>query len=533
MTRLRLSFLYCCSILLLIACNLGTEFAVTTIEPTATLPVVQAVSMVTPATAIPTVVRDIRPVATAVPTATLTVTPTVCPQAEPDENTQYTVQAVVDYPQKVVTVLQHIRYGNLTTGDLDSIVLDVEANILSPNFEVLQVQANSQNVSYTLESNRLEIQLPEPLEADCSIILTLNYTLKVPPIEGNIAAYRGFLGHSVRQLNLGHWLPMVATHSDGEWILHEPIFVGEQIVLEQADWVIDLEVQGASDRLQIAAPGMVERRDMTHWRIVHNNSRDLALTIADAVGFEALTAQTPSGVAVEVYRFADSIVNGVDSGAFALDVAVKSLAHYESLFGEYPYPRMVVVQGDFPDGMEFSGLVYVSGSWFYGYEGDPAGFLLIITAHEVAHQWWYARVGNDSANDPWLDEALATYSEYLFIERHFPQLMNWWWSARVAWYNPQGYVDSTVYEFITIREYINAVYLRGAQMLHNLRQNLGDEVFFDLLRRYIEAGDGKVISEDVFWAQLSPDQLNLTQATRDQFLVNPDISFIPNVAPSE
>ena len=53
-------------------------------------------------------------------------------------------------------------------------------------------------------------------------------------------------------------------------------------------------------------------------------------------------------------------------------------------------------------------------------------------------------------------------------------------------------MDSAVYQFNTPREYINAVYLRGAQMLQNLREDIGDEAFFRLLRAYYSAGSGSI-----------------------------------------
>ena len=34
-------------------------------------------------------------------------------------------------------------------------------------------------------------------------------------------------------------------------------------------------------------------------------------------------------------------------------------------------------------------------------------------AHELAHQWWWGIVGNDEFAEPWLDESLATWSQYL------------------------------------------------------------------------------------------------------------------------
>ena len=34
----------------------------------------------------------------------------------------------------------------------------------------------------------------------------------------------------------------------------------------------------------------------------------------------------------------------------------------------------------------------------------------LITAHEIAHQWFYSLVGNNQARDPWLDEGFASYA---------------------------------------------------------------------------------------------------------------------------
>ena len=162
----------------------------------------------------------------------------------------------------------------------------------------------------------------------------------------------------------------------------------------------------------------------------------------------------------------------------------RRMSMYSDLFGAFPYERFVVVEGDFPDGMEFSGIVFVSDQWFRTNTGTAQSYLTIITVHETSHQWWYARVGSDQAINPWMDEALAAYSEYIFYEEHYPELKKWWWNFRVDTYVGQNYsgkrVDSTVYDFDNGRDYINAVYLRGAHMLDDLRSDSGHRCFLRL-----------------------------------------------------
>jgi aminopeptidase N len=83
-----------------------------------------------------------------------------------------------------------------------------------------------------------------------------------------------------------------------------------------------------------------------------------------------------------------------------------------------------------------------------------------------------------------------------------------------------------VYEFPTIRAYIDAIYLRGVKMLHALRQNLGDDAFFDWLRRYADAGAGHIVTPEQFWSLLTPEQWDATALTRQEYLRQPQMVVI-------
>jgi hypothetical protein len=472
---------------------------------------------VIPGTLVPTVQRQVN----AIPTATADpVTPDACQGSAGQPTTRHIVAANLNYTQRGMVVNHTIEYTNRANVALQYIVLSVEASQWPGAFQLGNVTADGADAGYEITGRRLQIDLPDTLEPGCTIKLDMVFQLTVPPIGGGLTAYRGFLGHSPRQLNLGNWLPMVAPRLDGDWLLREAVLIGEQTVLDVADWDVTLNVSGAPDSLQIAGPGLVTHEAEHTWRFEINGSRDFTLSLS--AEFNRTSAQTESGVTVELYSYNDALVHttegaAVDGAAHALEVATRSLSMYEDLYGPYPHQRLVIVEGDFPDGMEFSGLVFVSKDWFTRYTGNPAAFLTVITAHEVAHQWWYASVGNDQAMMPWLDEALATYSEYVFFEEYYPELKDWWWSWRVDNYSPQGFVDSSVYQFSSIREYINTVYLLGSRMLHDLRGDLGTDAFFDLLRRYYEAGAGRIVGPDLFWSLLTVDELAATQAVRQRY----------------
>ena len=434
----------------------------------------------------------------------------------------------VAYDKKTAQVSQRIEFVNRETAPLEEIVLDVQANQWADSFFLAELTINEQAAVYRLERNRLDIDLPEALGAGCWLEIALAFQLRPAAIRDGLRSYRGFFGYSARQLNLGHFLPTVAARLDGAWRIHEPIGIGEQIVFEAADWQVDIRVSGAAETLQLAAPGTVKRVGDARWAVQLTESRDFALSLSEE--FVLRERELPNGITVAVYAFADAVVVDrsleMDGAAHVLQEAAKALETYARLFGDYPWERLVIVQGDFPDGMEFTSLVFVGSAWFIGFDGTPRNYLTLISVHEIAHQWWYARVGNDAALNPWLDEALATYSEYLFVEANYPADKNWWWSFRVAGFVPKGLVDYPVYEFNTPREYINAIYLRGAQMLQNLREDIGDKAFFELLRAYYAAGDARIADPALFWRQLAPEHRLLTEATRREFLSDAAITAL-------
>ena len=444
-------------------------------------------------------------------------TPEPCQTDGEYPRTRHIVVADIHYPSHSVGVLQRVFFTNYTGTELASLVFNVEPNRLAGAFHLNAIESGQSGLTYAFNRQRLEVTLPETLHPGCEVVVTLSYRLEVPAVGEGASASRGFFGYTERQFNLGHWLASVAVFAAEEWITRDASAIGEQDVLERADWEVAVNLIDPPPNLTIAAPGFVSQINGNTWRYAHENSRDFSMSLSDK--FLMLSAEPAPGVMVELYTFPNAHKNNAADHALAM--ATRSLLMFSDLFGDYPYDRLLIVQGDFPDGMELSGLVFVGNRWFQQYTGDPASYLTLITVHEISHQWWYARVGNDSALTPWLDEALATYSEYIFLEEYYPDLKDWWWLFRVDQYTPTGSVDSTVYQFGYVRDYINAVYLRGARMMHQLREDLGREAFFQFLADYAEAGTGKIATPELFWSLLSPGQLEQTQPTRDEYFQQP------------
>jgi aminopeptidase N len=174
---------------------------------------------------------------------------------------------------------------------------------------------------------------------------------------------------------------------------------------------------------------------------------------------------------------------------------------YSSLVAPYPYTKVAHVQSATRfGGMENAGAIFYAESPIA--EGrDMEG----IVAHETAHQWFGNAVTPADWSHLWLSEGFATYFGALFFEHA---------DGRAAFRNSmnatrRGYltsnvrnlavVDTTAVPGNNLLGLLNAnSYQKGGAVLHMLRGLLGDDVFFDGIRRYYAShAHGTAVTADL------------------------------------
>ncbi len=162
--------------------------------------------------------------------------------------------------------------------------------------------------------------------------------------------------------------------------------------------------------------------------------------------------------------------------------AARALQAFESWVGPYPYDELDVIDapGAF-GGIEYPGLIFI------GVVGDRADDDVVI--HEVAHQWFYALIGNDQLLVPWLDEGAASYLETLYYEstgdvRTATRLLDDDRRILRAVGRTETPIGLPLGEYASENDYAVFVYLKGALFFDALRNRLGESGFHDFLQTY-------------------------------------------------
>jgi len=431
-----------------------------------------------------------------------TPTPQITPTAVVQTRTipEYTIEVSLDYGAHSLHAMERLDFANMTEETLEELVFNVFPNhtediflLKSVTTEPTEEGEEAPQLDYTLNATSLRVSLPSPLEPGGDFVLYLEFSLDLPRMNPYLEWSNGSLGYSDRMLAAGNWYPVLVPYREGQgWSAFAFHLVGDPYVTEVADYEVEIV---APSEIVVAGTGE-EQRFGNRWHYTASEARSFAFAASDQ--YSVLT-QEAGHVTVSSYFFSIHERSGAD----ALVGASEALLAYEELFGPYPYSSFRVVEVDFAGALEFTGLTFLGDDWYGEHAGGFRSRMISLLAHEVAHQWWYGTVGSDQVREPWLDEALATYSSLLYYERMHPELMEWWWDVEVESYRPQGQIDRPVYAFMDGRTYLNAVYRRGALFFGDLRDRVGDEEFFAFLRDYYERQALKLSTGEEFFAILS------------------------------
>ncbi len=298
---------------------------------------------------------------------------------------------------------EQVRFTNRTPDTLDRLMFRLYPNGLYRQ-NLLQVQSalldgEAVEPELAVSDTALVIPLAQALAPGGSVQVDLAFTLDLPPDKQ--VGY-GRLGDT-QVIVLSSFLPILSVYEAGGWWMEFPSGPGDPAYSDIALFDVTLTAPSA---LQVAATGTtLETTDSgnqaTH-RFVTGPVRDFSMALSES--FELDTA-VESGTTVNVWSLPG--IRQADQNA--VEVAADSMRVFNAQFGEYPYNELDVVEAPLEaGGIEYPGLIYIAeGLW----DTQVADRVIV---HEVAHQWWYALVGNNQVGEPWIDEGLTEYSVIVY-----------------------------------------------------------------------------------------------------------------------
>lgn len=206
-----------------------------------------------------------------------------------------------------------------------------------------------------------------------------------------------------------------------------------------------------------------------------------------AVGeYQRFDDVSPNGVPIRHYIFPENQADFNRVGHITGEV----IDWMSDLFGPYPFENFGFVTADATGAsLETQTMVVLSTRMI---NADTV-------VHEIAHMWFGNYVSLDSWSEMWRNEGFATYITVMWNNRDDPEGLE----LEMAGY--QSAVEESgrpltlgapppeaLFSFQT--------YVGGALMVHELRLEMGDEAFFEGLRRYFETYGHSTASDAQFQA---------------------------------
>jgi aminopeptidase N len=288
-------------------------------------------------------------------------------------------------------------------------------------------------------------------------------------------------------------------YDNGIFVLSEPdgsasFYPVNDHPLDKANYTITVTVPKP---YEVAANGILEETtdngNTTTYSFTVRDPMASYLTTINIQDFDTETMTSPAGVPIRNY-YASNLPDNINE-PFARQGEM--IDYFSELFGPYPFE----VYGSLVMDTQFGAALENQTMSIFGIDmidmEDIEGTEEVV-AHELTHQWFGDSISVGDWSSIWLNEGFATYGEGLWNEYLYGRDGLDEWAAGIYdevkeypdFYPPPGNPPGDDL-------FNGGVYLRGGLTLHALRLEVGDDVFFEILRTYYDRYKfGNAVTDD-------------------------------------
>jgi hypothetical protein len=425
----------------------------------------------------------------------------------------YRADLRVDPTNKTVTGQMRIRYAARTRA-VHGLWLYVQANA-ADGTRVELSSATREGRPATLEQpspTLYRIGVSPAVLPGQAVDVELQLRAQIPDAEG------GPFGASEHVISLAGLLPVVCTDTEQTELGDESNSIGEGLPRRVGNWLVSVQLATAWKAFgpQETVGEVPGPEGLTRYVFTGAAARDFPLLLTR--GYQTLTL-TAGDVVIESHFLPAE----AKAGGEVLKHAAAALGEFQKRLGPLPWKRLKLVCLPLSNGHQgfgFSGLLPLPHSLYHGPVdplvalgvsdvsippllreewGDitPAAkyTLAFAVAHQVAHQYFGALVGNDIYETPVVDEALAQAMALRFLEwkhgRKHAEAMRKAQLVRIyQLFRYEGGVDDaanrTSAEFESSLEYTALTFGKAPFLYDEVRKRLGDAALGRALKRYVD-----------------------------------------------
>lgn len=470
------------------------------------------------------------PTFTVVPSAT-SITVVTEPSTTPDIQLEAGAQGIGDplysdlgnggYDVQHYTL--DLTVHNVATSDLEGITTIAARatqalssfNLDFVGFEITNIMVNRQPADFRRGETELTITPSTPLAENESFTVEVQY--QGSPVKRSSAALPIQIG----------WV----TFEGGSFVLSEPdgaatFYPVNDHPLDKASYTFRVTVP---EPFEVAANGILsETIDNGRTTTFMFEARDPMASYLATVNideFDLETSQAENGIPIRNY-YSTGLPEDVRK---PFERQGEMLVYYSDIFGPYPFEvyGALVMDTDFGAALETQTMSIFGMDMINTNQMESTQQVI---AHELAHQWFGDSVSLADWRDIWLNEGFATYAQGLWTEHtKGREALDEWIKDLYAFVRANRENMSPPAEPPADELFNPSVYYWGALSLHALRLEVGDEVFFEVLKTYYRkykdsnatTADFIAVAEEVSGKELS--------AFFDSWLYSKDLAPIPSL----